>query len=444
MSTASATLMTAGAAAGPGRACPVRRRIIAGFTLMAALLLGVGGWMVFATIAGAVVAPGYIVVDSNIKKVQHPAGGIVSEIFVRNGDRVAAGDILLRLDDTQTRANLGIVSSQLVELRGRKARLIAERDDAETVVFPPGFAEESEDAARVAAGERRLFAAKRTALAGQKSQLKERVGQIHKEIEGLTAQMGAKSQELKLIRQEQQRVADMHARKLVPETRLLSINRDVIRIEGEHGALMAQVARLGGQIHETELQLLQLDHVTQTEAQKELREVEARIAELSERAVAADDLLKRVDVRAPQSGVVHDLAVHTVGGVIGPGETIMFIVPNDDVLAIEVRVPPTDIDQVGLGQACVLRFPAFNQRTTPELAGTVSRVAADLTREVQTGFTYYLARISVPTDELAKLKELRLLPGMPVESYIETGDRTVLSYLMKPFKDQFTRAFRED
>ncbi|MCL4766562.1 MAG: HlyD family type I secretion periplasmic adaptor subunit [Hyphomicrobiaceae bacterium] len=444
MKPASIGRLATDSAAPRGLACPVRRRIITGFSLMATLLLGVGGWMVFASIAGAVVAPGYIVVDSNVKRVQHPAGGIVSAIFVRNGDRVAAGDILLRLDDTQTRANLGIVSSQLVDLRGRKARLIAERDDAETVTFPPGFEDSGEDFARVAAGERRLFEAKRTATAGQKSQLKERVGQIRKEIEGLSAQKAAKSEELKLILREQQRVADMHARKLVPETRLLAISRDVIRIEGEHGALVAQIARLAGQIHETELQLLQLDHVIQSDAQKELRDVEARIAELAERAVAAEDLLKRIDVRAPQSGVVHDLSVHTVGGVIGPGETVMFVVPNDDVLAIEVRVPPTDIDQVNLGQKCVLRFPAFNQRTTPELAGTVSRVAADLTRETQTGFTYYLARISVSTDEMSKLKELKLLPGMPVESFIETGDRTVLSYLMKPFNDQISRAFRED
>ena len=296
---------------------------------------------------------------------------------------------------------------------------------------------------RVIAGERRLFESKRKVADGQKAQLKERIGQLRQEIQGLTSQRDAKAKELALVREEFARVDDMHKRNLLPVTRVLAMQREETRIAGEHGAFVAQIARTSGQIAETELNILAIDQATRNDAQKEMREAEARIAELSERRLAAEDQLKRIDIRSPQAGIVHDLNVHTVGGVIAAGEAIMQIVPTGELLSIEVRIAPNDIDQVAIGQTATLRFPAFNQRTTPELFGTLSHVAADLTREAQTGTGFYVARIKPTADSLAKFVSLKLVPGMPVEAFVETGQRTALSYFVKPFSDQLVRTFRE-
>jgi HlyD family secretion protein len=407
------------------------------------LVFGVGSWAALAKLSGAVIASGVIMVDSNSKKIQHPIGGVVGEIRVKNGDAVAAGDIVLKLDDTQTRAALGIVVSQLVELTGRKARLTAERDAATAIEFPSDFAEIGPDAERVAAGERRLFEARRSTSNGQKNQHSERISQLRHEIQGLSSQRDAKGRELKLVREELARLTQMYDRKLLPITRVLAIQRDEARIDGEHGALEAQIARASGQISEIELQILSIDQTMQSDAQRELRDIEGRMAELSERRVAAEDQLRRVDLRAPIAGVVHELNVYTVGGVIAAGETIMLIVPKDDQLIIEVRSSPVDIDQIKLGQVSMLRFPAFNQRVTPEVRGIVTRIAADLTRDTQTGQGYYVVRIKAEEDALATLGELKLVPGMPVEAFIEAGERTALSYLIKPFADQFARALKE-
>lgn len=334
--------------------------------------------------------------------------------------------------------------SQLIELTGRKARLAAERDGALEIEFPTDLASFGVEARRVMGGERRLFEAKRQGTANQKGQLRERIGQFNMEIEGLTAQRQAKAHELDLVREELARVSDMYRRGLTPVTRLLAMQREETRIDGEHGTLTAQIGRAGGQISEVELQIITIEQSLRTDAQKELREIEGRIAELTERKVAAEDQLKRVDIRAPISGVVHELAVHTVGGVITAGEPLMLIVPSEDLLTIEVRIAPPDIDQISIGQKCVLRFPAFNQRTTPELPGMVTRVAADLSRDPQSGVTFYLARIRILDAAMKDLKGLKLVPGMPVEAFVETEQRTALSYMLKPLTDQFAKAFREE
>ena len=415
-------------------------RITAGLGLIVLLFASFGVWAATTPIAGAVIASGLVVVESNIKKVQHAAGGIVSAIYVKNGDRVTAGDILVSLDETQARANLGIVASQLVQLVARKARLEAERDRSTAIRFPADFAKMSEDAADIAQGEKRLFDARLTAMKGQIAQLRERVGQFRQEIKGLTAQRDAKDQEVELMTEEFERLEGMRKKDLVPVTRTLAAQRDLTKLKGEWGALVAQIARAQGQISETELQIINVEQTFLTDSSKELREIEARIGELLERRIAADDLLKRIHLRAPQSGVVHDLSVHTVGGVIGPSETVMSIVPSQDVLSVEVRVATSDIDQVHVGQKAALRFPAFNQRTTPEVHGTVTRIGADLSKEAQTNSVFFTARISV--DDL-DTSHFKLVPGMPVEVYIATGERTALSYLVRPLTDQVTKAFRE-
>jgi HlyD family secretion protein len=411
---------------------------------VALLAAAIGGWAANATLSGAIIAPGQVVVESNVKKVQHPTGGVVGEILVKNGDRVMAGDLLLRLDDTQTRASLGIVTAQLTDLIGRNARLAAERDGTRDIVFPSGFEESGGEAGRVASGERRLHTFKMKAADGRKSQLRARIGQYRNEIEGLAKQKNAKAKELKLVEQELDKLEKLYERKLTPQTRVLAMQREATRIEGEHGSLISQIARTEGQINETELQILEIDETLVADSQKELREGEGRIAELLERKAAAEDTLKRVEMKAPRSGIIHELAMHTIGGVVGPGDTMMSIVPSDEQSSIEVRLQPTDIDQVTVGQKTVLRFPAFNQRTTPELNGKISRLAAEVTKDQQTGISYYTARVSLADDELAKLGSKHLLPGMPVEGFIQTGDRTALSYLAKPFSDQLARAFKEE
>ena len=421
------------------------RHLAIGVTAVALLVGGGGGWATMTELSGAVIAPGLLVVDTDVKKVQHPTGGVVAQLRVRNGDHVKADQIVLRLDETQTRANLAIVTKSLDELAARQARDEAERDGKDKVVFPAHLLARMKDpdVAHAVTGEQKLFEIRRSAREGQKAQLEQRIAQLHEQIQGLNDQIVAKKRELELIQQELKGVRELWQKNLVPITRVTSLERDAARLEGERGALVSSVAQAKGKITETELQIIQIDQDMRTEIGKELADIRGKTAELMEKKVAAEDQLKRVDIRAPQDGVVHELAVHTVGGVVSQGETIMLIVPRGEVLTVEVKIAPQDIDQVHLGQKAVLRFSAFNQRTTPELDGEVSRVSADISQEQKTGSTYYTARLSVAEEQIARLNGLKLVPGMPVETFIQTNPRTVVTYLVKPLHDQITRAFRE-
>jgi HlyD family secretion protein len=422
----------------------IRRHLLGGLAVVALLAGGVGGLAATTELAGAVIAPGTMVVDTNVKKVQHPTGGVVGELRVRDGDRVKSGDIVVRLDETITQANLAIVVKSLNEMQARLARLEAERDDAADVQFSAELLRRSADVEvkRAIDGERNLFHLRRKARAGQKQQLGERISQLREEIQGLAGQAAAKKREIELIGTELEGVRDLWRKNLVQIQRVTALERDSARLEGERGQLIAATAQSKGKISEIELQIIQIDQELRSEVAKELREVQAKIAELVERKVAAEDQLKRIDIRSPQDGVVHQLAVHTVGGVITAGEAMMLIVPEADNLTVEAKLNPQDIDQVHPGQKATLRFSAFNQRTTPELTGLVTRVSADLTTDQRSGVSYYTARISIPEEEVARLGGLKLLPGMPLEAFIQTGDRTVLSYLTKPLTDQIARAFR--
>lgn len=422
----------------------IRRRLAYGTALTVLLVGSLGGWGALASLSSAVIAPGIVVVDSSDKKVQHPTGGIVSELNVQNGDRVKAGDVLVRLDAIQARANLGVITSQQMEYRGRKARLEAERDQANKIEFPKGFQDSSADAAAIAASERRLFEARMTSKEGQKKQLRERIGQFRKEIEGLTVQHVAKKTEVELMGEEQVRVQDMRKRELVNVTKQLTTDRDFTRLQGEEGMLVSNIAKADGQISEIEVQIISLDQTMVSESMKELREVEGHLSELAERRTAAQDQLDRIEIKAPRSGRVNELAVHTVGGVINPAETLMMIVPDDEKLAIEVRVAPTDIDQLSIGQPATLRFSAFNQRSTPEFKGVITQIAANMTREPQTGVSYYTARLAIAPDQEEAARKLKLVPGMPVETFVQTGERKAITYLLKPFNDQIARAFKEE
>jgi HlyD family secretion protein len=422
-----------------------RLHILAIVISSALLVVGLGGWAATTEFAGAVIAQGQIVVDSNVKKVQHPTGGIVGELRVRDGAQVKAGDIVVRLDDTQTRANLAIVIKALDDLTARQAREEAEREEAEALEFPFDLLArmDNPDVAKAVNGERRQFEIRRQARAGQKGQLRERITQSKEEIAGYTAQIGSKEKQIDWIKKELVGVNDLWKKGLVPYTRVTALERDRERLEGERGQLVAAVAQARGKITETELQILQVDQDMRMEVGKDLADIRGKIAELVEKKVAAEDQLKRVDIRAPQNGMVHQLSVHTVGGVIGQGEVIMLIVPASDALDVEAKVQPQDIDQLRIGQAAILRLTAFNQRTTPELNGTVSRISADVSEDQKSGAKYYTIRISVPEGELERLKDLQLVPGMPVDAFVQTTPRTVITYLIRPFHDQLARTFRE-
>jgi HlyD family secretion protein len=423
----------------------MRRHLVAAIVVVLVLVVGVGGWAATAVIAGAVVASGSVVVDSNVKKVQHPTGGIVGELRVRDGDRVHAGDVVVRLDETVTRANLAIVTKGLGEMMARKARLESERDGLDTITFPAQLVAEADDPDRAAAidSERKLFNLRKTARNGQKAQLQERVTQLGEEITGLTAQQNSKTKEIALLERELAGVRDLWKQNLVPLSRLTALEREAARLDGERGQLIASAAQAKGKIAETALQILQIDQDLASEVAKEMREVDGKIGELVERKVAAEDQLKRTDIRAPQDGTVFQLAVHTIGGVITAGDPIMLIVPEADNLSVEVKVNPQDIDQLQLNQKAILRFSAFNIRTTPEIEGVVTRISADTSTDQRTGQSYYTVRIAMPADQIERLGEVKLLPGMPVEAFMQTRDRTMLSYLIKPLHDQFLRAFRE-
>jgi HlyD family secretion protein len=428
----------------------IRKLNLIGLGITVLLIGGVGGWASTAQLAGAVIAPGTIVVESNVKKVQHPTGGVVGEILVREGDPVREGQLVLRLDDTVTRSTLGAVRSQLDELMAREARLLAERDDSDALTFSAQLTARRDDVsvAAAVAGEEKLFESRKTARTGQRAQLRERIAQLNEEVRGLSAQVAAKESELDLIGKELVGVAELYKKNLVSISRYTQLQRDQTRLQGERGQLIADIARARGKISETELQIIQLDQDFRTEVLKDLRETQGKIAELKERVTAAEDQLKRVDLRAPQGGTVHQLAVHTVGGVISNGETIMQIVPRADELVVEAKVAPYDIDQVPLGATATVRIMAGNQRTTPVISGRVARVSADIAREqqqnsAQPGQPYYTVRIALPGDEVARLKDIHLVPGMPADVFIQTHERTPLQYLVKPLQEQIARTFRE-
>jgi HlyD family secretion protein len=420
-----------------------RRPLAMGFVAAALLVVGVGGWSAVTEISGAVIASGKLVVDSNVKKVQHPTGGVVGELLAKDGDRVKQGDVVVRLDGTQARTSLAIVTKALDEMEARQARLVAERDGAAKVVFPADLVarDKEPDVAQAMASEQRLFELRRSARDGQKAQLTEQIDQLSQQIAGTEEQIAAKTKETDWNRQELDGVRGLWKQNLVPFSRVTTLERDAARLLGERGALAASVAQAKGRISEIRLKILQIDEDLRTEVGKELAEIRGKRAELSERRVAAEDQLRRIDLVAPQDGRVFQRSVHTVGGVVQAGEALMQIVPDDDSLVVEARVPAHEIDQVHVGQKAVLHFSAL-QRTLPELEGEVIHVAADATQDDRTGEHYYVARIRVSDGELARLEGAALRAGMPVEAFIQTEPRTVASFLVKPLGDQVARAFR--
>jgi HlyD family secretion protein len=402
-------------------------------------------WAFYAPVGGAVIASATFVNDNNSRRVQHPTGGIVSALYISEGDRVAQGQLLMRLDETAAGANLHIISRQLEDTIARAARLEAERDQLDAPRFPALLLSRSGDAelARALAAEARIQQARAAARAGTRAQLSKRIAQLRSEVAGLGNQRVAKAREAAHNARELETIRSLFQRKLVPMARLSPLEREAALIEGASAAIEAQIAQAEGKIAETELQMIQIDTDWRTDVLRDLREAEIRIAELTERQAAAQDQFRRLEVRAPIAGVVHQLAINTIGAVLNAGEPLMLLVPDDEPLKLEARVSPADYDLVHIGQSVRIRLHAFNQRMTPEINGAVSRMAPDVSRESQNGPSLYTIRVSIPAAELARIAPNQVAPGMQAEVFMTTADRSAARYLVQPLSDQIARAFRE-
>lgn len=424
----------------------LNRNVLYGYIALGALILGFGGWAVVSSINGAVIAPGSIVVETSVKKVQHKDGGIVENIFVKGGDFVEAGALLVQLDDTVTQANLSIISKQLSETEARQARLEAERDGLDAVSFPSSLVSQQTDpdVAKTMNGERILFDVRKKAFEAQKAQSDERTVQLGEQIKGLLSQIHSKEAEVRLIKAQLEKYYFLREKGLIPTSRILELERDAASLEGQHGELISEVARTRAQVAEVLQQKAQAEQDRMTDIVEKLHEAQSQAAEFVDKKIAAEDLLRRIDIRSPQSGYVHEMTIHTVGGVIAPGETIMQIVPRGDALVVEAHISPNDIDQVYPWQPAIIRFSAFDQRSTPEVQAHIVTISADVAQDAAKQQTFYVVRLRVDKDEFERLGHRVLVPGMPAEVFMETGQRSAVSYFLKPLMDQIMRVFREE
>lgn len=429
----------------PARRWSVRRQLTIGLVALVLLVGGFGTWAVMAKITGAVIASGRIEVEQNRQVIQHPDGGVVEEIAVDEGAFVEEGALLIRLDAAELRSELAVVEGQLFEILARRARFEAERDGTEAITFDP-ILTEAEDvrALELMEGQSRLFEARLASAASQKDQLQKRREQIDSQIAGIRAQEAALSTQLTLIEEE---LADQQAlldRGLAQNSRVLALRREQASLAGRAGELSASAAQAAGRITEIDLQVLQIDTERREEAITRLRDLQFNQLELQERRRTLLRRLDRLDIRAPVSGVVYGLQVFAPRSVIRAADPVMFLVPQDRPLVITARVLPTDIDQISVAQEVALRFTALDQRRTPELYGRVVTVSADAFTDDVAGISYYRAEIVLKDGEVQRLPEGSVIvPGMPVDAFIRTGERTPLAYLMKPLSDYFARAFRE-
>lgn len=420
-----------------------------GLMLIFGVLGSITAWAGFTGISGAVIGQGLVTVESNVKTVQHLDGGIVAELMIKNGDRVREGDILLRLDDTANKSNLGIIMGRLTELYIQRARLEAEFRGEAIMTIPAEVLKEAEREPRVAAflnSQVDLFESRRRRLEGEASLLQQQRVQLNEQVTGATSELESRTRQVTLIRKEMESVRPLLEQGLYTMTRMLALEREAARLDGEAGRLRGDIARVRGAISENEGKIAQLQKEQQQQVSTEQREAQGKIAELEEQKVAIEDKLKRVEIRAPRSGYVHNLAIHTVGGVISPANPIMEVIPEEDRLIVETRVSPNDIEQIVVGHPATIRFPAFNQRVTPVLDGKILKRSAShiLDKSTPGALPYFQVTVEVSASELGKLGEgKKLIPGMQAEVYMQTDDRTVLSYLVKPFSDQFQRALRE-
>lgn len=418
------------------------------FGLVCVLILagGFGTWAATARLAGAVVASGQLRVTAQQQVVQHPDGGVVAEIRVEEGDYVEGGQALVMLDGDAKRSELAALEGQLYELLARRGRLLAEQAQLDEITFDKELLEEAERNPEIAAlvkGQRRLFEARRATLENQLGVMAEREGQLNEQIAGVEAELDSLVEQRALIEEELEGQLRLQEQGLARADRVLSLKRERSRLAGQAGQLRAQKARLKGQISETKIEMTRMRDERIEESVTQLREIGFRILDLKEERIRLRQELDRLAIRAPRAGIVYDLKVHALKSVIRAADPVMYIVPVDTGMVIEARVNPIDIDSVYLGQEAALRFSAFSSRTTPELVGTVVKKSADSFQDEQTGQQFFKVDIQPKPGELDKLEGKELVAGMPVEAFIQTGDRTPFNYMIKPMTDYINRAWRE-
>lgn len=414
----------------------------------AVLLFGIVGlWMGLWPLATGAVAPGKVIVDTNRKAIQHLEGGIVKEILVREGESVQSGQVLVRMDATTATARRDAQRSQYITARATEARLIAERDGATSITFPPEFLSVEKTDPQVAKAldtQRRLFETRKTNLSEQADVLNQRINQSRNEISGLQQQVASASSQLALLNQEIAMVDALVKSGNAVRSRLLALQRAAAQIQGQRGEATANIARAGQQINQTQIEITNLKTEFLNGVVTELKDMQVQASGLEEQLRSSQDIVQRIEIKAPLEGRVVGLKTHTVGGVIQPGEILMEIVPTGDKLVIEAQVSPQDIDNVHEGMEAMVRLTAYKQRRIHPVKGTVVNVSADRFDEPQTGRAYYTARVEIPPEEMASLKNVELTPGMPAETLIVTGKRTMLAYLLDPIRYSFGRAFREE
>lgn len=423
----------------------LRRTVIAGYVSFFAMLGVFGYWSAFANLNGAVIAPATLVVESYSKRVQHTEGGLVAKIMVRDGDRVVGGQDLVILDTTDTKAELSILEALLDELLIKRSRLEAQRDGQATLTLPADLDARSADAklGSIISGQQKLLSSTIDSEKSKAEQLNQQVGQLNEQIIGVVAQVESQKLQLSLIREELASLQKLKAKGLVPNSRVLSVEREEARLQGQQAELAASKASTEARIGEVKLRIIQLEEDRRTEALTDLRDTEARIAELQQKRIASASRLSRTSIKAPITGTIYQLAIHTEGGVIGAGDTLMLIVPEGDDLVLQAMVSPNDVDQVVVGQLAQVRFPAFNARVTPEVTAKVTQVSADTARADQNSPPFYAVKIEISAEEMKRLGDHVLKPGMQAEAFIQTDARTPLSYFLKPLLDQIAHAFRE-
>ena len=424
----------------------VRQPARAGIWFGVLVLGGFALWATLVPIASAVIASGVLKVDSSRKAIQHLEGGIVSEILVKDGDRVESGQVLVRLDQTRASASLGILQSSYFNALAQQSRLFAERDAAEKINFPAELNARQQDSQidSIVRTQRELFNARKASREGQTEILNQQIEHLKENILGLTSQQAAKRKQIDSINGELESLQKLLARGMIDKTRVLTLQREGAEIEGEFGELTSQIAAARNSIGEKELEKFQLKKQFQEEVATELRQIETDLFDFRERMLTAAHTFEQTEIRAPVSGVIVGRGVHTVGGVVAPGEVILELVPTDDHLVVEAKISPVDIDNVQIGFDAGVRFSAFNQRTTPELMGKLMYVSADIIENEKSGDLYYLARVQVPEDQLARLDSGQALqPGMPADVMIRTGQRTLFDYILEPLLVNFRKALRE-
>ena len=424
----------------------VRGPVLAGLIIVLGLLGGSGAWALLAPLNSAVIAPATLVVESNRRDVQHLDGGIVSSLHVREGSEVQAGDVLITLDPTRAQAPLLILRAAIEANRVLMARLRAEETGAQEMVLDPDIIERAQTdpaLADVVRGQHALFEARRAARNGQIEVLQQRMSQLEVQITGLEAQERARQRQIALVQDELNGVNELLRNGFAPRIRALALERELAKLQGEQGEYLSTVARTRQQIGEAQLQILQVDRTFREEVAKILQDTQNTLRENQERLSASADVVRHLEIRAPISGTVVGLTVHTVGGVLPPGRVLMQIVPERDALIIEGQVQPQDIETLQEGQEALIRFTALLQRNLPNLTGRVTLVSADRVTDERTGMPYYKIRVAPDETSLAAIADRRLVPGMPAEVTITTGERTAARYLLDPIVDVLRASMRE-